>query len=1004
MKNVLLLFLATTILLAQTKMKNPAYEKSLAKETVRKHYSLFNIHNISTYIYNSGEADNKTTGRAGFVYPKGSEKTAVFQSGFIFGGKVNGEIKMNGSVYSSGMKPGRILEGGLTEDSESENARVFRVRPDYKVADLSNEINDGEGTEAEIRTQYEKDWNEWRASDGAPFEDINEDGIYNPLVDIPGVPGADQTLWFVTNDLTDATFDWNSKPTNLGVEIQTTIWGYKNNDILSNVLFKKYKIINKGSSSIDNMYIAQFSDVDIGRAGDFAGCDTLLNMGYCYNGGRYVDTYGFTPPAIGYDIVQGLLVEGDVNDKAIYNGKVLSGMKNLPLTSYVDFTCGGNIFPWPSGENQWYNYFQGKMPDSTSFKLPDEFGGSSTKFSHSGNPLTEEGWLDGSEYGCGERYLLLSSGSFTMAAGDTQEVVIAEIAAVGKDRLNSVRLLKYYSNVVQEEYDNFFNSPRPQVMTAPALQVTENDNNFLLHLDGYTEIQNYNRGGFKFQGFNLYQIYSDISFKENSIPLATFDIEDGIKEISGEVMDNDGSIISGVKYFGTDSGIPSQFEVTKDYITNSDLTERQNYYYGKSAYFYNPSFPEQTFETKLGTTEITYKNDVPGIRFRDFVKTFHSAGKAEASATVEVFDLTKLTDLDYTISFYKKKIDEKYQLVWNLDRSDGVKLLSEQIFSSRVPLMDGLKISVGGSTGLSWISDATFLNGTSVWLNTYSPIVRTYYTTVYKKLGYGTRDSSELFYNYEFRFTGERDSTIVNGQKIYITKENTGSVATVYNYKNPEDLKNHPLNPTGEAKRFTVRIPFEVWNVDKEIQVNYQIIKYFYGNTVWDERMYGDILDLPYNENIITEAMVDSTSNEFIGDKFTHRQIWDFVDWKKGDLVEMKYLDPITKDDVFIFNTKQFISEIELETVPTKFELFQNYPNPFNPTTTIRFSLIKKGLVKLSVFNILGERVKQLVNKEMNVGQYEVPFISNGLPSGIYFYRLEVGNDFSKVNKMILLK
>ncbi len=118
----------------------------------------------------------------------------------------------------------------------------------------------------------------------------------------------------------------------------------------------------------------------------------------------------------------------------------------------------------------------------------------------------------------------------------------------------------------------------------------------------------------------------------------------------------------------------------------------------------------------------------------------------------------------------------------------------------------------------------------------------------------------------------------------------------------------------------------------------------------------------------------------------------------------MKYLDPITKDDVFTFSTKQFISEIVDESVPNKFELFQNYPNPFNPTTTIRFSLIKKGLVKLSVFNILGERVKQLVNKEMTVGQYEVPFISNGLPSGIYFYRLEVGTEFSKVNKMILLK
>ena len=53
----------------------------------------------------------------------------------------------------------------------------------------------------EIRTQYELDWTEWRAQDGAPFQDVDANGIYNPNVDVPGIPGAAQTIWFVANDL-----------------------------------------------------------------------------------------------------------------------------------------------------------------------------------------------------------------------------------------------------------------------------------------------------------------------------------------------------------------------------------------------------------------------------------------------------------------------------------------------------------------------------------------------------------------------------------------------------------------------------------------------------------------------------------------------------------------------------------------------------------------------------------------------------------------------------------
>lgn len=84
-------------------------------------------------------------------------------------------------------------------------------------------------------------------------------------------------------------------------------------------------------------------------------------------------------------------------------------------------------------------------------------------------------------------------------------------------------------------------------------------------------------------------------------------------------------------------------------------------------------------------------------------------------------------------------------------------------------------------------------------------------------------------------------------------------------------------------------------------------------------------------------------------------------------------------------------------------ELFQNYPNPFNPTTTIDFDIKEKNLVQLKVFNSLGEEIVTLVNSIKNKGRYRVNFEASKFSSGIYFYRLLVG-EYSEIKKMILIK
>lgn len=89
--------------------------------------------------------------------------------------------------------------------------------------------------------------------------------------------------------------------------------------------------------------------------------------------------------------------------------------------------------------------------------------------------------------------------------------------------------------------------------------------------------------------------------------------------------------------------------------------------------------------------------------------------------------------------------------------------------------------------------------------------------------------------------------------------------------------------------------------------------------------------------------------------------------------------------------------------IPLTFDLMQNYPNPFNPSTKIKFGLPKESEVSVAIYNILGEKVNDLVNQHLKAGYHEVEFNNTSLSSGIYFYRI-VAADYVETKKMILLK
>ena len=94
--------------------------------------------------------------------------------------------------------------------------------------------------------------------------------------------------------------------------------------------------------------------------------------------------------------------------------------------------------------------------------------------------------------------------------------------------------------------------------------------------------------------------------------------------------------------------------------------------------------------------------------------------------------------------------------------------------------------------------------------------------------------------------------------------------------------------------------------------------------------------------------------------------------------------------------------------IPHSFVLYQNFPNPFNPTTNIKYQIADFGFVSLKVYDILGREVEMLVNERQAPGSYSVNFNAAGLPSGVYFYRIDVVGEsrksFSSAKKLVLVK
>ena len=1052
---------------------------ALSKRLAVSHSSSYSLNDFYSKQINSGEFDNNKddNGNSGFYFPAKSKKGVAFSCGLIWIGKQNNTLKASGNIYSrSTLTPGKILPDGKPDDPLAEKYRVYRVKANYRTSAFENEIANGEGTYQQIYVGYEKDWNEWPASSGAPFNDVNKNGVYEPSIDIPGVPGSHQTLWFVTNDLKKVNSTFFGTVNDFGIETQVTIWGYETESPVKNTIFRKYKLINKSSVDIKEMYTGIFSDATANASTkSYAGCDSTLGLGYAYYSEQTDFLYGVNPPALGFKYLQGPMVDGSSSDYVFKNGKKISGKKNLAATSFVFYTCGGNEIPWPSSTStSWYKNLQG-IDNNTGkvFEIPTSYGGGKTKFVYSGDPVKKLGWIDGVTQSCGQRYLLLGSGPFNLAALDTQEIVFAEIVGVGPNNLDAITSLKDRAVQSQKIFDSSiaYNSLYVPTLTQfnPAgVEVTNDQNSITIKWDKdpneVKRIETLSENGYTFQGYNVYQLSSDLPVKDAGKLISTFDVVDGIKNVKEIYYKADGTTEERVEQFGSDYGAAYSFKVSKDFLTNSEFVKGKTYSFAVSAYYVSKDVNNgntqsiiirKSYETPLTVLSIQYRKDEAGINFKDQLVVQSKLSYTKDNCKVYVTNPLQLTNHDYQINF--KLVNDI--LLWNLlDKTLSKEILSNQnlveenyyyYLDSWMPQADGLQfllikptkgirnnnlgiveVAYGGKelTSNEYDEKGKEFLGNHVWNDPNYPGLSNERDKYFLKSNLSLLNVSNAdYYDYEIRFTNEGSYALTLDKKIIQIPFEFWNVGVNTFNDNKDDFKLIPtmLDPYSAGMTYWASMIESVTNPKtsprtkalKIINKNSATADYdAFKNACLQSGGIGSTFNLNYDNGVVKQNLTEFSNFVFVdADK-------DGNPPPAGTVVRIITKKGLSVNDLFEFNQNNF-TDVAQQNIPAEFSLSQNYPNPFNPETTINYTIPPnvKGEtinVTLKVYDVLGREIAELVNGFKQPGNYKVKFnvearhqprrdrVSTGgasLPSGVYFYRLQFGSN-ALTKKLVLLK
>ncbi|MDD5765401.1 MAG: hypothetical protein PHW79_03990 [Candidatus Marinimicrobia bacterium] len=701
---MIVLTISALVFGAEYANKPRALEKTTKTSDVWMNCNRMNgvFRNNGTWFY-----DN-VLGDWGLEWPQGSGLSPIFAAGQYVGAKINGEIRVAGVQHSaSEFQAGMINTTDVPYAKGDERFRWYELRPD------------GVG-----------DWASWPSSGVAP------DNQGAPL-DTTGNPKlvGDQTIYSVWNDLANhSTYGTNK----LNAEIHQMAWAFDRANVMGDMVFIKWTLINKSGQNWDDTYFVIWSDPDLGNAGDdLVGCDSTLGLGYCYNAAAVDQNYGSTPPAVGIDFFQGPIIPGALTDTVnLPDGTVMPGKKMLKMTSFIFYNNDDSNQGNPSSGMDVYNYMSGFWRDSSPIVDPSNVP---TKFMFSGDPETATGWLDSDE---ADRRFFMTTGPFTMEPwvdqnGDgiaqfgepgVQEIVAGAMVAKGSDNLNSATYLKAVDAIAQLAYDINFELPPPP--TKPEVTVSELSNEVVLtwnerselNADGTpyeqadivangligqkmvvgTEYKEVTDGTFNFSGYTVYQ-FSDASGSD-AVEYAKYGVD--------EIVDADA--YTGARYISLGMNKNSKVGNVGDPLVNG-----KPYYFGVQARSYCEFAQPQEFPSSIAMVTATPQNH-PGERYSSasdsslVVKSAPvnaSIPAGDGSCVVTVVDPSKTTGKYYRVGF---NADDTWNLFASATDSDVVAAPIDTLLENQpnqagddaYNVVDGLLVKViGPAAGIKKICE-----------------------------------------------------------------------------------------------------------------------------------------------------------------------------------------------------------------------------------------------------------------------------------------------------------
>ena len=541
------------------------------------------VNNLNMFVTNQGAIAYDLAGlyNGGLFYPNHTSKTAVYAAGLWLGAKVRDTVRVAVAEYTQEFEPGRIKPDHMPEDpgAVDPNLRVYKVvRWSGNPSDTAQVTNPNADVNVGEDPLVHDSWADYVQNAkpyGAPTRmwTFTRPSLPDTLIEGPDVIG-DEFLWSVYNDADPATHTNEAGSTApLGVQIEQSTFAFDRLGPLGNTIFVKYKITNAGVDTLQQMYISQWMDPDLGNfTDDLVGCDTLpdfngkpRSMGYVYNGTNFDNIYGTPPPSLGVDFLLGPIVAGDT----------------LGLTSFARYINGTD----PIAGIESYNYMAGALTDQNGDPQPivDPFG-DTTSFMVAGDPQAIGGtnWVDSNP---ADRRMFLSTGPITMKPGDTQTVIVGIVVGQCGTNLKSISALQFGDDAAQEAFNLGFQIPIPPA--SPTVTASTDHGSVTLDWNNAPELATY-PAGYQFEGYNVYQ-GETIAGPWHLV--APFDSTDGIRTVYDKSFDNSNCVAlpSAPVAQGQDNGIRHTFTTTQDAVRGTSIKDGTDYYFAVTAYIVNPN-------------------------------------------------------------------------------------------------------------------------------------------------------------------------------------------------------------------------------------------------------------------------------------------------------------------------------------------------------------------------------------------------------------------------------